>query len=59
MSPQFLTSVNYQKSVQDKVINNEGNKLIDICKSNNLFILNGRCGTDKNIGAMTFRNLSN
>ena len=42
---------------QDKVINNEGNKLIDICKSNKLFILSGRCGTDKNIGAMTFRYL--
>ena len=47
-----------KRTSQDKVINNEGNKLIDICKSNNLFILNGRCGTDKNIGAMTFRNLS-
>ena len=30
---------------QNKVFNNEGNKLIDICKSNNLFILNGRWGT--------------
>ena len=29
---------------QDKVFNNEGNKLIDICKSNYLFILNGRWG---------------
>ena len=32
---------------QDKIINNEGNKLMDICKYDNLFILNGRCGTDK------------
>ena len=32
--------------------------LIDTCKLNNLFILNGRCGTDNNVGAMTFRNQS-
>ena len=43
---------------QDKTINNEGNMLIDICKANSLFILNGRCGSDKNIGAMTFRSQS-
>ena len=46
------------RTSQDKIINNEGNMLIDTCKLNNLFILNGRCGTDKNVGAMTFRNLS-
>ena len=46
------------RTSQDKIINNEGNMLIDLCKSNNLFILNGRCGSDKNIGAMTFRNQS-
>ena len=40
------------------IINNEGNMLIDTCKSNNLFLRNGRCGSDKNIGAMTFRNQS-
>ena len=43
---------------QDQMVNNEGNLLLDICKSNNLLILNGRCGSDKNIGAMTFRNQS-
>ena len=32
--------------------------LIDTCKSCNLFILNSRCGSDKNIGVMTFRNQS-
>ena len=46
------------RTSQDKTINNEGNMLIDTCKSNNLFILNGRCGSDKNVGAMTFRNQS-
>ena len=32
--------------------------LLDICKSNNLVILNGRCGDDKYVGATTFRNCS-
>ena len=27
--------------------------LLDMCKSNNMLILNGRCGNDKNNGAMT------
>ncbi|MCG8113215.1 MAG: reverse transcriptase domain-containing protein [Candidatus Thiodiazotropha taylori] len=43
---------------QDKVINNEGNMLLDTCKKNNLLILNGRCGKDRTSGAMTFRNQS-
>ena len=46
------------RTSQDKIINNEGNMLIDTSKLNNLFILNGRYGTDKNVGAMTFRNQS-
>ena len=35
---------------QNKIINNEGNMLIYICKANGLFILNERCG------AITFHN---
>ena len=31
---------------------------MDICKSSNLFILNGRCGNDKDKGKLTFRNIS-
>ena len=46
------------RTSQDQMVNNEGNLLLDICKSNNLLILNGRCGSDKNIGGMTFRNQS-
>ena len=30
--------------------------LIDMCKSNSMLILNGRCRDDKFIGSMTFRN---
>ena len=29
-----------------------------MCKSNSILILNGRCGNDRNNGAMTFRNQS-
>ena len=38
------------RSSKDKNLNNEGKLLIDICKTNNLIILNGRCGKDKEIG---------
>ena len=43
---------------QDKIINNEGNILLDMCKSYTMLILNDRCGNDKNNGLMTFRNQS-
>ena len=43
---------------QDKIIKNEGNMLLDMCKSNSMLILNGRCGDDKSNGSMTFRNKS-
>ena len=43
---------------KDKSSNNEGNLLIEICKSNNLFILNDRCGNDKGKGVFTFKNTS-
>ena len=46
------------RTSQDKIINYEGNMLIDLCKANSLFILNSRCGGDKGIGAMTFCNQS-
>lgn len=42
----------------DKKKNNSGFRLIDLCKNTNLFILNGRYGQDRDIGAMTFRDVS-
>lgn len=47
-----------ERCSKDTHINNEGNKLLEICKSNNLLILNGRCGEDKDVGNFTFRNIS-
>ncbi|MEW8547180.1 MAG: endonuclease/exonuclease/phosphatase family protein, partial [Candidatus Thiodiazotropha sp.] len=51
-------NLDHTRASHDKYSNNEGNFLLDICKTNNLFILNGRCGKDKGIGNFTFRNLS-
>ena len=52
------TNLSKYRVSQDKIINNEDSMLLDMCKSNNMLILNGRCGNDKNNGAMTFRNTS-
>lgn len=52
------SNLTVQRTSKDTTINNEGNKLLELCKSNNLCILNGRCGADKNIGNFTFRNTS-
>ena len=56
----LLTQYNLEStsSSKDKILHNEEKLLIDICKSNNLFIMNGRCGQDKGRGEFTFKNLS-
>ena len=47
-----------ERTSHDIIVNHEGNILLDICKSNNFCIMNGRFGDDKFKGAMTFRNCS-
>ena len=47
-----------ERANKDMFLNNDGRFLLDICKSNNIFILNGRCGQDKGIGAFTFKDIS-
>ena len=42
----------------DKTKNNYGNKLLEFCRNNNLFIVNGRVGVDAGIGKCTCRNIS-
>lgn len=56
----MLSQFNMDKnrSSKDKTANNEGRILLETCKSNNLFILNGRCGKDKGVGTFTFKNIS-
>ena len=51
-------NMNLRRLSHDTVCNYEGNALLEICKSNNLCILNGRCGKDKNIGSFTFKHTS-
>ena len=51
-------NMSYKRASQDRIINKQGEHLLDICKSSNLFILNGRCGNDKDKGKLTFRNIS-
>ena len=46
------------RSTTDTKTNNSGYWLIDLCKNNNLFIVNGRVGKDKGFGLKTFRNTS-
>ena len=53
-----IVNMNRNRSSKDKTINNEGRLLLEVCKSSNLFILNGRCGKDKGIGSFTYKNLS-
>ena len=43
---------------KDSIINTEGQKLLELCKSNYLTILNGRFGQDRHIGNFTYRNIS-
>lgn len=50
--------MSHKRASQDKITNKQGEHLLDICKSSNLFILNGRCGNDKGKGKLTFRNIS-
>ena len=51
-------NMNKKRSSKDKKINNEGRFLLNICKSSKTFILNGRCGTDKDTGSYTFNDIS-
>ena len=53
-----LAGIPLQRKSKDKKTNNNGFRLLEICKNNNLLIANGRIGKDKNIGSLTFRNTS-
>ena len=42
----------------DSITNNNGYKLIDICKNHDLHTVNGRFGNDKGIGETTCKSIS-
>ena len=47
------------RSSQDKIINANGRKLLDVCKLNTLRIANGRLGSDRGVGKYTYDILRN
>ena len=47
-----------QRSNQDNTVNKYGHKLLDMCKHLDLYIVNGRCGDDKDVGKTTSKNVS-
>ena len=57
---EILKNLNIQveRSSMDVKTNNTGYWLTDLCKNNNLFIVNGRVGKDKGVGRKTFRETS-
>lgn len=46
------------RNARDNKRNNHGYRLVNICKNNNIIILNGRTCNDKQHGKLTFRNTS-
>ena len=48
----------HRTNMDTKKSNNNGNQIIEMCKLTEICILNGRFGTDKNIGIFTFDNKS-
>ena len=52
------TRISLKRSNKDKNVNNNGYRLLDFCKCNNLYILNGRTGRDKGLGNCTSKGVS-
>ena len=50
----YEPDINYIRTTQDKGFNSHGKKMLDLCKSSSMRIVNGRVGTDKNVGAYTY-----
>ena len=50
--------ITMNRTSQDIKKNNIGYRIIDVCKNNNMFILNGRYGQDEGVGSFTFRDQS-
>ena len=56
----FFDNVNIplDRTVKDFSNNNFGYKMIDFCINNNVYIVNGRVGGDRDVGALTCKNTS-
>jgi hypothetical protein len=59
-TPQLLSTLNVplRRVSMDTKLNDVGNKILDLCKNNEMLIVNGRIGRDKAEGNFTFRNTS-
>jgi hypothetical protein len=57
---QMLEELNVEilRKSMDNRKNNFGNRLLELCRCNNIFICNGRIGDDKGIGKFTSKNAS-
>ena len=53
-----LLNIPLKKNSMDTKKNNYGNILSDLCKYNNMYILNGRVGEDRHVGIFTCKNSS-
>ena len=47
-----------KRKSMDKVKNGYGNKLVELCRENSLYLLNGRVGEDQHKGRLTCKNSS-
>ena len=47
--------ISKKRTNMDKTINRNGEALIKLCKENNVIIVNGRTGSDREIGDITFK----
>ena len=53
-----LLNIPLKRNSMDTKNNNYGNTLSDLCKYNNMYILNGRVGEDRHVGIVTCKNYS-
>ena len=49
------SAINKVRVNTDRTVNENGKALINMCKANNVIIVNGRTGYDRNIGEVTFK----
>ena len=58
LNQSIACKISLSRSSQDRSVNRLGTRLIELCKSNELIILNGRIFSDRNIGKFTCKDLS-
>ena len=52
------SNTTHTRANSDKTVNKFGSRLIELCKSLNMYIANGRCGNDKDVGSPTSKGIS-